>query len=206
MITLLRRILDSLTPDELKTIKNEIEESLDEGVHDISEKGIKFLAVREGYYKHLYNDIAGHCTVGFGHLLHHGRCNQNDYKKWWDGITKKEALILMKKKLKKYITTVNKGLKVSQNQNQFDALVIFCYNIGQTGFSTSSCLRKINKRKLLEKIEARWKVWNKARDPKTKEKKISKGLINRRKKEWDLYNKGRYGNLNKMEENYERQV
>ena len=73
-----------------------------------------------------YNDIAGNATVGWGHLLHKGPCTEDDKP-----ITREQAnnLFLSDLKLKAEVF-VSKYVHVPLNQNQFDSLVSFCYNLG----------------------------------------------------------------------------
>lgn len=35
---------------------------------NLSDKGIRFIARFEGFRSGLYNDAAGNCTIGYGHL------------------------------------------------------------------------------------------------------------------------------------------
>src|SRR5437016_3042633 len=44
----------------------------------LSDRGLSFIERHEGFVDHLYNDSAGNCTIGYGHLLHHGGCNASD--------------------------------------------------------------------------------------------------------------------------------
>jgi lysozyme len=73
-----------------------------------------------------YDDIAGNATVGVGHLLHKGTCTAEDKP-----ITRDQAEKLFELDIKtKAEVFVNKYVRVPLNQNQFDALVDFCYNLG----------------------------------------------------------------------------
>ena len=37
-----------------------------------------FITQFEGVRRELYNDPAGHCTIGVGHLVHTGGCNDTE--------------------------------------------------------------------------------------------------------------------------------
>src|ERR1700674_3969990 len=44
----------------------------------ISDQGTRFIAQFEGFDPKLVNDAAGHCTIGFGHLVHLGPCDGSE--------------------------------------------------------------------------------------------------------------------------------
>ncbi len=46
-----------------------------QGGYSISEDGLNFIAEHEGVRYSLYNDPAGHCTIGIGHLVSRQLCN-----------------------------------------------------------------------------------------------------------------------------------
>lgn len=66
------------------------------------------------------------------------------------------------------------------NQNQFDALIDFAYNLG-IGNLSSSTLLGLHKQGRFEEAKAQFGRWVKAG------KKVLQGLVIRRKKEADLY-------------------
>ena len=97
---------------------------------NISEAGIKFIAECEGFEDSVYNDkLAGNKpTVGYGKLINPGDI-------FYDGLTKREAWAMLIYKLNNgsYISSVNNFLiknSVKFNQNHFDSLVSFSYNLG----------------------------------------------------------------------------
>ena len=49
--------------------------SLQEQPTRLSNAGAQFIGRFEGLRAHLYDDAAGHCTIGSGHLVHLGACN-----------------------------------------------------------------------------------------------------------------------------------
>ena len=76
-------------------------------------------------------------------------------------------------------------------QNQFDALVIFVFNIGINSFKNSSVVKIINGEKTNYKgLEDAWKAWNKSQG------RVMQGLNNRRNAEYKLYTQGIYENDN----------
>lgn len=66
------------------------------------------------------------------------------------------------------------------NQNQFDAIVSLCYNIGQGAFRGSTLLRKVNQRDYVGAGEEFLKWCHVG-------KEVSKGLLARREEEKSLF-------------------
>ena len=67
------------------------------------------------------------------------------------------------------------------NQNQFDALVSFAYNLGPANLKSSTLLKKVNANPEDETIAAEFMKWVKAGG------KTLKGLVRRREAESQLY-------------------
>ena len=59
-------------------------------------------------------------------------------------ISHEAALDLFKTDLRQYVAEVNRAVKVDCTQNQFDAMVSLCFNIGVGGFAGSSVVRDLN--------------------------------------------------------------
>lgn len=114
-------------------------------------------------------------TIGYGHYGADVKPGQT--------ITKKGALELLKKDLKDYVAGVNKVLKVSVTQNQFDALVSFAYNCGIYGLKSSDLMTYLNNGEIF-KAAAEFPLWRKSGGA------IIPGLQNRRARELKLFMKG----------------
>lgn len=76
----------------------------------------------------VYNDAAGHATVGIGRLLHYGHFTAADMARY-RGKRFKDALTMLAEDIARFERAVN-GLGVKLAQNEFDALVSFAYNCG----------------------------------------------------------------------------
>lgn len=81
---------------------------------------------------------------------------------------------------------VNQLVRVPLNQNQFDALTSFVFNVGALNFRKSTLLLLLNSGKY-EAASNEFLKWTKAKDPKTGQYVELKGLVKRRKKEKDLF-------------------
>lgn len=141
-----------------------------------SEEGKDLIKLFEGVRLKAYLCSAGVPTIGFGNTFY-----ENGTKvKMGDSITLERARELFELLLPKYEKIVLKNVKRDIKQNEFDALVSHTYNTG--GSNTLFKLVQMNAPK--EKIEN----WFLTKYITANGKKLQ-GLVNRRKKEWELYNK-----------------
>lgn len=127
--------------------------------------------------------VAG-ATIGYGHLI-----PAKQWATYKDGITEEQADTLFAADLAPFETAVRDSITVGLQQYEFDALVIFAFNIGASGFKGSSVVKLINDPKATTghaSLEAAWKSWNKSQG------KVMKGLDNRRAAEWRIYTSANY--------------
>lgn len=115
-----------------------------------SEKGVALIKRFEGFVPHAYDDrdpqhrpvkegdkSRGVVTIGYGHT---GR-----YAKPGNTLTEKEASALLTEELEKYERGVAAAIKRPMTQNQFDAFVSLCYNIGVAAFTDSTAVSRFNR-------------------------------------------------------------
>ena len=123
----------------------------------ISEEGLSELAQREGVRTKAYRDTRGIWTIGIGHTSAAGPPDV------YEGLelTTEQVMDLFAKDIGQYEDCVNSSVKSELTQNQFDALVSICYNIGTGGFSKSSIVRDINSGADLRTIDSAIMMWNK---------------------------------------------
>lgn len=107
----------------------------------VSERGLALIAEFEGFSPIPYSDPAGHCTVGFGELLHLGPCTPTDMAR--PPITQAQGYAHLREKVKGYADAVERSTR-PLSQNEFDALTSFCYNVGQGGYINSSVRPAVN--------------------------------------------------------------
>ena len=146
-------------------------------MRSISAAGLEFIKKFEGLRLSAYHCPAGIVTIGYGSTRYpDGRLVMIS-----DELnSEEEATQLLLSTISIYENAVNENLS-NVNQNQFDALVSFTYNVGVQAFSESTLLEKakINVNDL--SIYDEFKRWNKASGM------VLAGLTKRRMEEANLY-------------------
>lgn len=140
-----------------------------------SKNGINLIKKYEGCVLKAYKCPANVWTIGYGHT---------SGVKEGQKITKAQAEKYLKKDLVKYEKSVNKLVIVDLNQNQFDALISFTYNVGMGNLGKSTLLKKLNDNNYIG-ASTEFLKWNKA--VVNGKKKELKGLTKRRKAEKKLF-------------------
>ncbi len=148
--------------------------------YELSSNGLQFIAMHEGFRPQLYDDAGGHCTIGYGHLVHTGTCNGGEPADFKAGITQTQGIEILNSDVQIAVKAVNSKVIVQLNQNQFDAMVSFTFNIGAGGFSGSTVLNVLNAGKY-ENVPTELNRYVKSGG------KQIQGLVNRRKDEGVLF-------------------
>lgn len=141
-------------------------------------KGVNLIKEFEGFRSSPYRCSANVPTIGYGNTFYpDGRkVTMTDAP-----ITESEAVTLLQTLLKTFEQHVDSFCRDDINQNQFDALVSFCYNVGPTNLRNSTLLRKVNANPNDPTIRAEFLKWNKAAG------RVLAGLTRRREAEANLY-------------------
>lgn len=106
-----------------------------------SHKCYELIKQFEGYSAKPYLCPAQVWTIGYGST----RYEDGRYVTAKDPhIDEAKAIAIMQETLKDYESAVNRYVKVKLNQNQFDALVSFAYNLGNKALLNSTLLKRIN--------------------------------------------------------------
>lgn len=153
----------------------------------MSENGLELLQQWEGFKLQVYKDSAGLPTIGVGHLitkseLSSGKIVINGVPvEYAAGLTNQQALDLLAQDVKPAEQSVNNGVKVPLNQNQFDALVSFTFNVGAGAFQSSTLLKVLNDQQY-DEVPAQLLRWTRAGG------QVVQGLVNRRQNEINLWN------------------
>ena len=114
------------------------------GANGLSENGLRFIAQWEAFVANPYNDAANHATIGYGHLMHEGPVTDADIRQYPNGITQNQAMGLLRQDAAIAEAAVRDNVTVALNQNQFDALASFTFNVGAGAFRGSTLLREVN--------------------------------------------------------------
>ncbi|MEO0399793.1 MAG: lysozyme [Pseudomonadota bacterium] len=101
----------------------------------ISANGVALIKRFEGLELESYEDIAGVWTIGYGHTETAGPGQR---------ITDAEAEQLLRQDLGPREQSVSRLTNVPLNQNEFDALVSFVYNVGSDAYRRSTARRRLN--------------------------------------------------------------
>ena len=142
----------------------------------ISKKGKEILCLVEGCKTKIYRDSKGLPTIGVGHLLTEEEIKKEKFAK---GITKAEMFELLDKDLERFENVISNSVIVPFTQDQFDALVIFSFNIGVSAFQKSTLLEKLNQKKYNEvpKQIRRWVKQPELKGRREKEIELWEGRI-----------------------------
>lgn len=143
----------------------------------VSNAGIEFIKVCEGFRELPYEDGGGYPTIGYGHKL-----SKDELEKYKDGITHEEATVLLRKDLDEAEEVVNNETFVDLTQNQFDAIVSFVFNVGGEKFVTSTLLKRLNSKRF-DQVPVELNRWVYSGG------KVLGGLVKRRAHEGELFAK-----------------
>ncbi|HCM2254009.1 TPA: lysozyme, partial [Salmonella enterica subsp. enterica serovar Agbeni] len=118
-----------------------------------------------------YQDGGGVWTIGYGHTRG---------VKQGQVINHEQADEFLDSDLRQVESCISERVTVALNQNQFDALVSFVFNVGRQAFSDSTLLKKLNEGNYRAAADqfTRWVYDN---------DKFVQGLYNRRVAERDLF-------------------
>jgi len=143
-----------------------------------SQNCINLIKQFEGYRSKAYLDAVGVPTIGYGSTM----WNDGKKVKLGETITLESAGVLLYWQVNKMCVILD---TLTLNQNQYDALSSFIYNVGSGAFSKSTLHKKVKANPKDESIRNEFLKWNKGR--------VNgllvelKGLTKRRIAESDLY-------------------
>jgi lysozyme len=139
----------------------------------ISLTGLSLVKAQEGWVDHVYKDVAGHDTIGYGHLVKLG-------ERFPPTIFYEQGELLLKSDLEWAEEVVTASVKVPLSQNQFDALVDFTFNEGEGHFKGSTLLKLLNESNYIG-ASGEFKKWVYANG------EVNEDLAARREKERQLF-------------------
>lgn len=153
----------------------------------VGQSGKNLFMEWEGLELNEYLDSGGLPTIGIGHLMTRsermsGKINIKGHPVVYrNGLSVQQCWDLLDQDLDVAEATVNSLVGAPLNQNQFDALVSFVFNVGGGAFRDSTLLKLLNAGQR-DQVPAQLRRWNKVSGT------VVRGLTNRREKEISLWN------------------
>ncbi len=157
----------------------------------ISDEGINITKESEGFISTLYDDPAGYCTIGYGHLIKLAQCSGDEPGELphcdvsEPGELKKTISLFRGEQILRCDMTpaevaVTRLARPDLTDGEFSALVDFTFNVGARNFEKSTLLRVVNSGDY-QQVPIEFRKWVKAGG------KVYRGLQNRREKEIKLF-------------------
>lgn len=112
-----------------------IGEHQDPATMSVSDAGVDFVRLKEGFFSYAYTDPIGVWTIGYGHTAGVQRGQH---------VTQLQAIALLRQDLSLAEKAVRSYVSVPLTQGQFDALVSFAFNVGNGALLHSTLLKKLN--------------------------------------------------------------
>jgi lysozyme len=164
----LRRKAESSDKEEKDAVLSEPSEI---GKLSVSQRLVDMIKGFEGFRAYPYTCPGGSLTIGYGTTIKPGE---------YTSITKEQGEALLRKSISGFERSVKNLVKVPLNQNQYDALVSFTYNVGAGALKRSTLLKKLNSGDYSGAADELLK-FTKANG------KVLEGLVRRREKERNLF-------------------
>jgi lysozyme len=149
----------------------------------LSAEGLALLKSLEGVMPEPYRDSAGLLTIACGHLMTRDEISSgkiycgDQVLRWKDGpLSDAQIDALLREDVSWSEACIEACVNVQLTQNQYDALVIFAYNIGPNAFRESTLCRLLNEG-LYDEIPTQLARWARAGG------QVIPGLVRRRARE-----------------------
>lgn len=152
---------------------------------------IEYLKRREDFSPVPYLDAAGIWTIGYGHVI------RPHEKKTLFNITEAQAADLLDRDcdpVELYLDAIQPRFKMRLNQHQFDGCVSLAFNIGLGAFEKSTLLKYLragDHGNAAAEFD-RWIFITKTGKGGLKRKVRSRGLMNRRRMDRAIFERGEY--------------
>lgn len=137
-----------------------------------SQACIDFIKSFEGFSEHAYRDGGGVLTIGYG---------TTENVQLGDTVTEEEACELLRQDVQEAADAVDDFVDVELNQQQYDALCSFIYNVGREAFKNSTLLKLLNQGRSETVVGPQFDRWNKDNG------KVIAGLSRRRAAERAMF-------------------
>lgn len=140
---------------------------------------LEIIKFYEGFRAKAYKCPRGIPTIGYGSTRWFNRPGQPAVK-IGETITEADASVLLEHTVMAFADEISRYVNVPINQNQFDALVSFVYNVGSENFRKSTLLKLLNNGDYEGSAE-QFERWNRSGGV------VLEGLKNRRRAEKALF-------------------
>lgn len=144
----------------------------------LNNDGYNLITKHEGFSSKPYLCPAKVPTIGYGNTYYHDgkRVTLLD-----NPITKEQAFEMFKEIADRFAKAVSQSVTADINQNQFNALVSFAYNVGVANLKKSTLLKLVNANPNNPQIKNEFLKWTKANGV------LLNGLLKRRNDESSVY-------------------
>lgn len=149
-------------------------------IRPVGSSGLNLTEQAEGWEPRLYNDAAGFCTIGYGHLIKKLRCDGTEAAEFQRGITKPIGARILTEDMTQAEIVVMTSVSAQLNEAQYSALCDFVFNVGRVNFRSSTLLKRVNASEFGD-VPAQLRRWTKAGG------RVFPGLVKRRNAEIDLF-------------------
>ena len=99
-------------------------------MRQISTAGLQLTKDSEGFVGKLYNDAAGYCTIGYGHLIKRSQCDGSEPREFLRGLSETQGGELLLEDMRYSQLAVMKAVKVELSDSEYAALCDFVFNVG----------------------------------------------------------------------------
>lgn len=144
----------------------------------LNNEGYKLITKHEGLVLKPYLCPAKVPTIGYGNTYYENGTKVTLLDK---PITKERAFEMFKEIADRFAKAVSQSVTSNVNQNQFNALVSFAYNVGVANFKKSTLLKLVNANPGNPQIKNEFMKWTKANGV------VLGGLVKRRTDESNIY-------------------
>lgn len=120
-----------------QTDERNSDQSAPGGTMQLSAAGLELVKSSEGFRDRTYLDVAGFPTIGYGHRLVVRESFPN-------GVSRELAEEMLKADVCRAEQAVQRLVRVTLTQGQFDALTDFCFNLGAGRLASSTLLVALN--------------------------------------------------------------
>ncbi|NGZ10889.1 MAG: muraminidase [Nitrospira sp. LK70] len=158
---------------------------LPEGVElrQISTIGLNVTKISESFLPRLYDDPAGYCTIGYGHLVKKARCDGSEPREFLSTISEPRGSEILLTDMSMAELGVMANVTAQLTDGQYAALCDFTYNVGVGNLRKSTLLKVVNAGSF-DEVPTQFRRYILANG------KVLKGLKDRREKEIELFFQG----------------